>query len=145
MRQILSRSAEETEAAGRTFAGSLRPGDVVALTGTLGSGKTKFVEGVCRGLGVLGHVTSPTFTLINEYPADFGVVAHIDMYRINGMKEVADLGLEEYFNARCVCLIEWAEAVLGMLPPARFHVSLAHGGAESERTIQIEGPRERAE
>jgi tRNA threonylcarbamoyladenosine biosynthesis protein TsaE len=145
MRRILSRSAEETGAAGRTFARSLRPGDVVALTGTLGSGKTKFVEGVCRGLGVRGHVTSPTFTLINEYPADFGVVAHIDLYRINGMKEAADLGLEEYFNGRCVCLIEWAEAVLGMLPPARFHVSFAHGAAESERTIQIEGPRELAE
>jgi tRNA threonylcarbamoyladenosine biosynthesis protein TsaE len=145
MKLILSRSAEETEAAGRALAGRLRPGDVVALTGTLGSGKTKFVAGVCGGLGVRGHVTSPTFTLINEYPAEFGVVAHIDLYRINGMKEVADLGVEEYFNSRCVCLIEWAEAVLDMLPPARFHVSLAHGSSESERTIQIEGPREPAE
>ena len=145
MRRIVSLSAEETEAAGRGFAGSLRPGDVVALTGTLGSGKTRFVAGVCGGLGVRGHVTSPTFTLINEYPAEFGVVAHIDMYRINGMKEVADLGLEEYFNSRCICLIEWAETVLDMLPPAHFHVSFAHGGSESERTIQIEGPREPAE
>jgi tRNA threonylcarbamoyladenosine biosynthesis protein TsaE len=145
MRRIVSLSAEETEAAGRAFAGSLRPGDVVALTGTLGSGKTRFVAGVCGGLGVRGHVTSPTFTLINEYPAEFGMVAHIDMYRINGMKEVADLGLEEYFNSRSICLIEWAEMVLGMLPPGRFHVSFAHGGAESERTIQIEGPREPAE
>ena len=145
MRRIVSLSAEETEAAGRAFAGSLRPGDVVALTGTLGSGKTRFVAGVCGGLGVRGHVTSPTFTLINEYPAEFGVVAHIDMYRINGMKEVVDLGLEEYFNSRCICLIEWAETVLDMLPPARFHVSFAHGGSESERTIQIEGPREPAE
>ncbi len=144
MRRIVSLSAEETEAAGRAFAGSLRPGDVVALTGTLGSGKTRFVAGVCGGLGVRGHVSSPTFTLINEYPAEFGVVAHIDMYRINGMKEVADLGLEEYFNSRCICLIEWAEPVLGMLPPARFHVSFAHGGSESERSIQIEGPPETA-
>ena len=145
MRRIVSLSAEETEAAGRAFAGSLRPGDVVALTGTLGSGKTRFVAGVCGGLGVRGHVSSPTFTLINEYPAEFGVVAHIDMYRINGMKEVADLGIEEYFNGRCVCLIEWAEAVLDILPPAHFRVSFAHGGSESERVIQIEGPREPAE
>ena len=145
MRPILSRSAEETEAAGRAFAGRLRPGDIVALTGTLGSGKTRFVSGVCGGLGVRGHVTSPTFTLINEYPAAFGLVAHIDMYRINGMKEVADLGIEEYFNGRCVCLIEWAEAVLDILPPAHFRVSFAHGGSESERVIQIEGPREPAE
>jgi tRNA threonylcarbamoyladenosine biosynthesis protein TsaE len=142
MKRILSRSAEETEAAGRAFAARLRPGDVVALTGTLGSGKTRFAAGVCGGLGVRGHVTSPTFTLINEYPAAFGVVAHIDMYRINGMKEVAELGIEEYFNTRCVCLIEWAEAVLGILPPACFHVSFAHGASESERTIQIEGPGE---
>jgi tRNA threonylcarbamoyladenosine biosynthesis protein TsaE len=67
------------------------------------------------------------------------------MYRINSMKEVADLGLEEYFNSRCVCLIEWAEAVLDILPPSRFQVSFAHGSSESERTIRIEGPREPAE
>ena len=140
MNRIVSRSAGETEAAGTAFAGRLRPGDVVALTGTLGSGKTRFVTGVCRGLGVAARVTSPTFTLINEYPAPFGMVAHIDMYRINGMKEVAELGLEEYFNDRCVCLIEWAEAVLDILPPARFHVAFAHGGTESERTIELEGP-----
>jgi tRNA threonylcarbamoyladenosine biosynthesis protein TsaE len=100
---------------------------------------------VCTGLGVRGHVTSPTFTLINEYPVEFGVVAHIDMYRINGMKEVADLGIEEYFNSRCVCLIEWAETVLDILPPAHFRISFAHGGSESERAIQIEGPREPAQ
>ena len=140
MSRILSRSADETEAAGMAFAGRLRPGDVVALTGTLGSGKTRFVSGVCRGLGVAARVTSPTFTLINEYPAPFGMVAHIDMYRIGGMKEVAELGLEEYFNDRCVCLIEWAEAVLDILPPARFRVAFAHGGDESERTIELEGP-----
>ena len=144
MRRIFSRSAEETEAAGRAFAARLQPGDVVALTGTLGSGKTRFVAGVCEGLGVRAHVSSPTFTLINEYPAAFGVVAHVDMYRINSMKEVADLGIEEYFNSRCVCLIEWAERVLAILPPAHFRVSFAHGVSEQEREIQIEGPRESA-
>ncbi len=143
MSRILSRSAEETEAAGRAFADRLRPGDVVALTGTLGSGKTRFVAGVCRGLGVQTRVTSPTFTLINEYPAPFGVVAHIDMYRINGMKEVAELGLEEYFHARCICLIEWAEEVSAILPAARFTVSLSHGPSETDRTILLEGPPER--
>jgi tRNA threonylcarbamoyladenosine biosynthesis protein TsaE len=140
MTRILSRSAEETEAAGHLFAGRLHGGDVVALTGTLGSGKTRFVAGVCKGLGIRGPVTSPTFTLINEYPAEFGLVAHVDMYRINGMREVAELGIEEYFNSRCICLIEWAEILLDILPPSRFHVSFAHGGSESERTIEIEGP-----
>ncbi|HMK37973.1 MAG TPA: tRNA (adenosine(37)-N6)-threonylcarbamoyltransferase complex ATPase subunit type 1 TsaE [Bacteroidota bacterium] len=140
MTRILSRSAEETEAAGRAFAGRLHPGDVVALTGTLGSGKTRFVAGVCDGLGVRARVTSPTFTLINEYPAVFGLVAHIDMYRVNGMKEVAELGIEEYFNSRCVCLIEWAETVRSLLPAGHFRVSFAHGASDAERTIQIEGP-----
>jgi tRNA threonylcarbamoyladenosine biosynthesis protein TsaE len=144
MKRILSRSAEETGAAGRAFAGRLRPGDVVALTGTLGSGKTRFVAGACEGLGIRSHVTSPTFTIINEYPATFGTVAHIDMYRIRSMSEVADLGIEEYFNARCICFIEWAEQVMAIIPPAHFHVAFAHGGSESERTIEIEGPRESA-
>jgi tRNA threonylcarbamoyladenosine biosynthesis protein TsaE len=144
MIRILSRSAEETEAAGRAFAPRLVPGDVVALTGMLGSGKTRFVAGVCHGLGVTGHVASPTFTIINEYPAPFGLVAHIDMYRIRNLTEVADLGVEEYFNSRCICLIEWAELLNPMLPPAHFHVAFAHSSSESERGIVIEGPREPA-
>ena len=142
MIRMLSRSAEETENAGREFAGRLAPGDVVALTGPLGSGKTRFVAGVCAALGVAGRVTSPTFTLINEYPAPFGMVAHIDMYRIANRREVAELGIEEYFTDRCICLIEWAEAVMDILPPARFSVTIAHGETESERSITIGGLRE---
>jgi len=110
----------------------------------LGSGKTRFVAGVCHGLGVTGHVASPTFTIINEYPAPFGLVAHIDMYRIRNLTEVADLGVEEYFNSRCICLIEWAEILNAMLPPVHFHIAFAHGPSESERGIVIEGPREPA-
>jgi len=142
MKEILSRSAEETVSAGKAFAGSLRPGDVVALTGDLGSGKTRFVAGVCAGLGVRVPVTSPTFTIINEYPAPFGVVAHIDMYRIGTPGEVAEIGIGEYFNDRCVCLVEWAGVVSGLLPDLRYQVSFAHGQAENERTIRILGPNE---
>jgi tRNA threonylcarbamoyladenosine biosynthesis protein TsaE len=144
MKEILSRSAEETVSAGKAFAGTLRPGDVVALTGTLGSGKTRFVSGVCAGLGVPVPVSSPTFTIINEYPAPFGVVAHIDMYRIGTPGEVAELGIEEYLNDRCICLVEWAEVVSGVLPVLRYRVSFAHGEAETERTIRIHGPGEQA-
>jgi len=142
MTRIFSRSPGETEAAGREFARRLRPGDVVALEGTLGSGKTKFTAGVCAGLGAVGHVVSPTFTLINEYSAPFGIVAHIDMYRITRREEVAELGLEEYFNDRCICLIEWPGTVLDILPPAHFTVTLSHAGGESEREIRIEEPAE---
>jgi len=80
-------------------------------------------------------VTSPTFTLINEYPAPFGLVAHIDMYRVGSRKEVADLGIEEYFNDRCVCLIEWADAILDILPPAHYRVRITHGEEEREREV----------
>ncbi len=144
MKEILSRSAEETVSAGKAFAGTLRPGDVVALTGTLGSGKTRFVAGVCAGLGVRVPVTSPTFAIINEYPAPFGVVAHIDMYRIGTPGEAAELGIEEYFSDRCICLVEWADVVSGVLPVLRYEVSFAHGNAENERTIRFRAPREQA-
>ncbi len=137
MTPIPSRSQDETAAIGRSFAASLRPGDVVALYGTLGSGKTRFVAGVCEGLGARTHATSPTFTLINEYPAPFGKVVHIDLYRIESEKELAELGIEEYFTDQCICLIEWADLIRGMLPPRHFEVRLSHGGADSERSIDI--------
>ena len=140
MTQIHSRSPEETEAAGRAFGRRLKPGDVVALEGTLGSGKTKFAAGVCAGLAAEGTIVSPTFTLINEYPAPFGIVAHVDMYRIGTKREVAELGLEEYFSDRCVCLIEWPGAVRDILPPAHYTIRFAHGERESEREILIEEP-----
>lgn len=142
IRQV-SRSAEETESLGRTFAQSLRPGDVVALIGTLGSGKTRFASGLCEGLGVTVRVTSPTFTIINEYPAPFGMVAHADLYRIAGRGEAADLGLEEYFNGRCICLIEWADRVADLLPPSHVRVMLSHGARDAEREILIDDAPER--
>ncbi|MCK5572059.1 MAG: tRNA (adenosine(37)-N6)-threonylcarbamoyltransferase complex ATPase subunit type 1 TsaE, partial [Bacteroidetes bacterium] len=83
MKQVVSLSPEDTLGLGRDYAARLRPGDVVALMGELGSGKTQFVAGICEGLGVRGHVASPTFTFINEYAAPFGTVAHIDLYRID--------------------------------------------------------------
>ena len=79
---VTTTSPGETIDLGRSFAFRLRPGDVVALLGDLGTGKTRFVMGVCEALGARGHIASPTFTLINEYPAPFGIVAHIDLYRI---------------------------------------------------------------
>ena len=142
MNRRVTRSPEETEAVGAAFAALLHPGDVVALVGTLGSGKTRFIAGVCRGLGVTAHVTSPTFTLINEYPAPFGVIAHIDMYRIARRSEVAEIGIEEYFSSRCICLIEWADVILDLLPPAHYRVAIAHGPGEGEREIAISDRQE---
>jgi tRNA threonylcarbamoyladenosine biosynthesis protein TsaE len=137
MTSIRSTSEEETVAAGRSCAGSLRPGDVVALFGTLGSGKTRFITGICEALGVQIHATSPTFTLINEYPAPFGTVVHIDLYRIGSKQELAELGVEDYFTDRCICLIEWAEVAQDILPRKHVEVRMAHGSVDTERRITI--------
>lgn len=132
-----SSSPDATAELGRLYARSLRPGAVVALIGELGSGKTHFVGGVCRGLGVTMTATSPTFTLVNEYPAPFGSVIHIDLYRIAHRAEIAELGLEEYFSDRTVCLIEWAEKLEGMLPPDVRVLRFFHGRGEHERVIEL--------
>jgi len=137
MKRFITHAPEETVALGKAFAASLKPGDVVALSGNLGSGKTLFVMGVCAGLGTRGHVSSPTFTLINEYPASFGAVAHIDLYRIRTRAELAELGIEEYFNDRTVALIEWAESMLDLLPPAHYRVKILAGDVERDREISI--------
>lgn len=137
MTTFVTHSAAETSALGRSFAASLRPGDVVALFGNLGSGKTGFVAGVCQGLGARGHVSSPTFTLINEYAAPFGVVAHIDLYRIGSRAELAELGMEEYFGPGCIALIEWAEEAMDLLPRAHHVVRIRYGEGETDREISI--------
>lgn len=137
MRQICTRSPEETSDAGRAYAASLRPGDVVALTGELGSGKTRFVMGVCAGLGVHLPVTSPSFTLINEYPAPFGMVVHVDLYRISGDRELAELGIEEYFTEHCITLIEWGERMEDLLPRGYRKVIFEHLGPETERMLSF--------
>jgi tRNA threonylcarbamoyladenosine biosynthesis protein TsaE len=132
-------SAEETLGAGRSFAAGLRPGDVVALSGSLGSGKTQFVKGVCVALGAQGNVSSPTFTIVNEYPAPFGTVVHVDLYRIRSRTEVAELGLEEYFTDRSVTLIEWPEIVADILPAEHVEVRFEYGAGEQDRMIGIGG------
>ena len=87
------------------------------------------------------HATSPTFTMINEYEAPFGKVVHIDLYRINAPSELRELGIEEYLNDRCICLIEWAETIAVLLPPARFDVSIGYGASDFERVISISYPQ----
>jgi tRNA threonylcarbamoyladenosine biosynthesis protein TsaE len=134
---VTTTSPGETIDLGRSFAARLRPGDVVAILGDLGTGKTRFVMGVCDALRVRGHVASPTFTLINEYPAAFGAVVHIDMYRIGSRGELRELGIEEYFDDRHICLIEWAESVLDLLPFGHYLVEIAPGAKEEERTVRI--------
>ncbi len=137
MKRFLSKSPGETFELGKSFAGQLKPGDVVGLSGELGTGKTQFIRGVCAGLGAGGHVASPTFTFINEYPVPWGTVAHIDMFRIDSPAEIAEIGVSEYFNERCICLIEWSERIMDLLPTPRLEVRIAYGDGAFDREITI--------
>jgi tRNA threonylcarbamoyladenosine biosynthesis protein TsaE len=139
MTRIETHSPGETLAFGRSFAKDLVPGDVIALEGALGSGKTQFVKGACEGLGVRQSVTSPTFTLVNEYPAPFGAVIHVDLYRIGTRAELAELGVEEYFSDRCVTFIEWAESVADLLPEGHWAVQFEYGRGEQDRVLCVRG------
>ena len=128
-------SPEETEAVAAEFAGELRRGDVVAVSGELGSGKTTFVRGACRSLGVTAPVTSPTFTIGHRYEGRVPV-SHLDLYRFAGLSHAEWGDLEPYFDD-AVTFVEWPEAGVGVLPAARFRVHMRHSGRE-QRAIEIE-------
>lgn len=117
---------------------ALKPGDIVALYGDLGAGKTRFIKGVCQGLGVRDHVASPTFTIVNEYHAGALNVYHFDFYRVKSIAEILDIGFEEYINGDGICLIEWAEKSRQLLPSHRYDVSMKLGKDEQSREIAIE-------
>ena len=110
MQTVISASDRETEALGEELARRLQPGDVVALYGDLGAGKTAFVRGLARGLEVTEPVSSPTFTIVNEYPGRLSLF-HFDMYRLSGPEELFDIGWEDYLERGGVCATEWSENV----------------------------------
>ncbi|MGA9118258.1 MAG: tRNA (adenosine(37)-N6)-threonylcarbamoyltransferase complex ATPase subunit type 1 TsaE [Bacteroidota bacterium] len=138
MTERTTTSPEETIALGKELGSTLLCGDVVAISGTLGTGKTCFVKGVCESLGVQAHVGSPTFTLINEYPGASCTVVHIDLYRLRKGKELQELGLLEYFDEGHICLVEWPEMVLPLLPQDHHTVSIRHGSTSLTRVISID-------
>ena len=116
MASIISHSPAETFALGETIAATLRPGDVLALCGDLGAGKTHFVKGLAAGLGVASSVTSPTFTLIHEYPGGRLPLYHLDFYRLDIEDDALRIGFEEYLDAGGVLAIEWADKFPDLLP-----------------------------
>ena len=132
---ISTHSAEETREAGERLARTLGPGDVVALAGELGAGKTCFVQGLARGLGASTWPTSPTFVLVNEYRADLPI-HHVDAYRVAGPAEMVDVGLLELIDGDGVTVIEWADKVAVLLPPHTIHVSI-DGVGDQPRTIHV--------
>lgn len=118
---------------GARVAADLHPGDLVTVAGELGSGKTTFVRGACRALGVVDRVTSPTFTVGHRY-AGRVPVSHLDLFRFAGVSAAEWGDLEPYFDD-AVCFVEWPEAGEGVLPPARFAVTLRHAGRERRQIV----------
>jgi tRNA threonylcarbamoyladenosine biosynthesis protein TsaE len=134
--QFSSTSSDETEAIAARLARELVPGDVVTISGELGSGKTTFVRGACRALGVTAPVTSPTYTIGHRYEGDPDV-SHLDLYRFTAVSAPEWADLEPYFED-AVVFVEWPEAAGGGLPPVRAAVRLGHAGERSRRIV-IEG------
>lgn len=136
-------SPHETERVGALLGALLVPGDVICLYGDLGAGKTCFARGVARGLGVEEVVTSPTFTLINEYKGRLPIY-HMDSYRLEGINDVEDIGYEEYFYGEGVTLLEWPERIKEILPSERLNVYITPDEAEENcRNITLKGLGER--
>ena len=121
--ELRARTAEDTREVGEALSASLRARDAVVLTGELGAGKTTFVQGVARGLGIEDQVSSPTFTLVKEYRGILDI-AHVDVYRLERVQDVVDLGLDELGDGEGVLLVEWGDAVEDLLPDERLRVEL---------------------
>jgi tRNA threonylcarbamoyladenosine biosynthesis protein TsaE len=139
---VHTQSPAETYALGQQLGGLLRPGQVIALHGDLGAGKTVLTQGIAAGLGVTERVTSPTFTLVNRYPAANGFdLVHIDCYRlgdgsVDAAQEASAFGLEEILEAEAVVVIEWAERVVALLPADHLEITIAQPEGD-EQTRQF--------
>lgn len=133
----LSHSEKETEQLGERLGQALSPGTVVAYTGGLGMGKTAFTRGLARGLGCTERVTSPTFTLVNEYPGRIPLF-HFDVYRLSSSDALYDIGWDDYLDRGGVCAVEWSENVADALPENTVRVRIDRDG-DTGRRITIEG------
>ena len=135
--ELLSFCPEETFLIGKRVAVFLSSGSLVALNGELGSGKTSLAKGIAAGLGINENLTSPTYTIINEYSGQ-PVLYHIDAYRLNGGRDFEDIGGDEIINSGGICIIEWAERILKFLPSSAITISIKITGS-SARLIQVKG------
>lgn len=135
--EVISRSEEDTRAAGRVFASYLKEGDVISLRGSLGAGKTVFAKGIAENLGIKEAIVSPTFTIVQEYDGRLKMY-HLDLYRLSGEDEFESMGGEDFLYADGVCLIEWSEKIESMLPHSTIYIEidiLENG----DRVIKAEG------
>jgi tRNA threonylcarbamoyladenosine biosynthesis protein TsaE len=132
-------SHAETQALGERLGRALAAGDVVALTGELGAGKTAFVQGVALGLGIAGRVVSPSFTIVNEHEGRIPLF-HVDFYRLENAVELANIGFDDYFARGGVVVVEWAERFPEALPTERLDIRIEITG-ETARRFVVSGPR----
>lgn len=126
MVSIVTKSPQETEYIGKRIASFLSPGDIISLTGDLGAGKTLFVQGIAKGLGIEQMVTSPTFTIIQEYDEGKIPLYHMDVYRIEDPLEMEDIGYEEYFYGEGVTCVEWGNLILELFPKEHLKIHITH-------------------
>ena len=141
--EFITNSPEETEAVGKALAAVLTPGTVIAYRGDLGAGKTAFTRGLARGLGIADPVTSPTYTIVNEYLSGRMPLFHFDMYRLHSADDLFDIGWDDYLERGGVCAVEWSENVWEAMEDA-IVVTIEKTGDES-RKITIEGGAELAD
>lgn len=138
METFRTKSETETIELGKKFAeNNLKEGGVVALYGDLGTGKTRFVQGICKAFNIHYNVSSPSFTIINEYKSEKITIYHFDFYRINHIFELTEIGFDEYIFSKAISIIEWADRVTEILPDKRYDIHFFHTEQENERIIEI--------
>ncbi len=136
---VVTTSAAQTQDLAAALAAMALPGDLVLLAGEMGAGKTAFAQGYARGLGISDQVTSPTFTIVQEYSGGRLGMHHLDVYRLETLREVADLGLSEMLDEDAVMLVEWGDAVLPALPDQYLELRISFGADDDERRIELRG------
>jgi len=139
--EITSHSPAETRKLGREIGRLAMPGDILLLTGKLGAGKTCLTQGIARGLGIDENTPSPSFVLVREFCGRLPLY-HIDLYRLDNIGEIADLGLDDYLYGRGVCVIEWAEKGINLMPPEHLLVRIEYRG-DTERRLHLKPQGER--
>lgn len=137
---FITNSEQETEKTGHALAGRLKRGSCIALSGDLGAGKTSFVRGLAEGLGLKVRVTSPTFTIVNEYLGEIPLF-HFDMYRLQSEDELFDIGWEDYLERNGIIAVEWSEKAAHSFPASTIRVHIEKTG-DSTRRIDIRFPEE---
>lgn len=135
----ITNSEQETQELGARLGRVLKEGSVIAYTGDLGAGKTAFTRGLAQGLGIPERVTSPTFTIVNEYEGGRLPLFHFDMYRLGSADELYDIGWEDYLNRSGVCAVEWSENVDEALEDGTIRIDIRRGESDSQRRITIKG------